>query len=116
SVILDLRRDGSQQQFWELAFGKRPSEELFAIDDDQECMTNLAETPEYQKVKQALKQQLEAELKAQQDPRMTGKGGVFEAYQYSDPRTRNFYERYMGGEPLKAGWVNKTDFEAAPLD
>ncbi|QDV20953.1 Sulfatase [Gimesia panareensis] len=116
TAILDLRRDGKHQQFWQLAFGKRPAEELFAIDSDQECMQNLADNPQYQKVKQELKQQLETELKAQQDPRMSGKGGVFEAYQYSDPRTRSFYERYMSGEPLKAGWVNKSDFESGPLD
>ena len=23
----------------------------------------------------------------------------------------NFYERYMGGEDIKAGWVNESDFE-----
>lgn len=115
TVILDLRREG-REQLWQLAFGKRPAEELFAISDDQECLKNLAEVPEYQQVKQELKQQLETELKAQQDPRMSGKGGVFEAYQYSDPRTRNFYERYMQGKPLKAGWVNQSDFESGPLD
>lgn len=116
TAILDLRRDGTQQKFWELAFGKRSSEELYVIRDDPECMQNLAERPEYQKVKQNLKQQLHTELQAQQDPRMAGNGGVFEAYQYSDPRTRNFYERYIKGEPLKAGWVNQTDFESGPLD
>ena len=28
----------------------------------------------------------------------------------------NFYERYMRGEKLRAGWVNPTDFEKKPLD
>jgi hypothetical protein len=28
----------------------------------------------------------------------------------------NFYERYMKGEKITAGWVSPTDFEKAPLD
>ena len=57
-----------------------------------------------------------AELKAQDDPRMFGRGGVFEAYPYADDGLRGFYERYMGGEKLRAGWVNASDFAPAPLD
>jgi hypothetical protein len=29
---------------------------------------------------------------------------------------RKFYERYMAGERVQAGWVNRGDFEKAPLD
>lgn len=28
---------------------------------------------------------------------------------------RNFYERYMCGEAVKAGWVEETDFERHPM-
>ena len=59
---------------------------------------------------------MHAELTAQKDPRELGNGSVFEAYQYSDARTRNFYQRYMQGEKVKAGWVNESDFESQPLD
>jgi len=41
---------------------------------------------------------------------------VFESYQYSDARTRNFYQRYMQGEKIRAGWVSESDFESGPLD
>ena len=34
----------------------------------------------------------------------------------TDAGLRGFYERFMGGEKLKAGWVNDTDFAPAPLD
>jgi hypothetical protein len=47
---------------------------------------------------------------------MFGRGNVFEEYPYADAGLRNFYERYMGGEKLTAGWVNRTDFAPAPLD
>ncbi|WP_299461773.1 sulfatase [uncultured Gimesia sp.] len=116
TAILQLRREGQDVQFWTWAFGKRQAEELYAIQDDPECMKNLAASPEFQILKNSLKQQLQEELTAQQDPRALGNGAVFEGYQYSDPRTRHFYERYMKGEPVKAGWVNESDFESGPLD
>ncbi len=79
-------------------------------------MQNLATLPAYQEQKESLKKQLQDELTAQRDPRVFGNGLVFEKYQYSDPRMRGFYERYMQGEKVKAGWVNETDFESGPLD
>ena len=50
SVILQLRRDGKQADFWEWAFGRRPAEELYAISEDPECMRNLAALPAHQGV------------------------------------------------------------------
>jgi N-sulfoglucosamine sulfohydrolase len=41
---------------------------------------------------------------------------VFDEYRYSSSATDQFYERYMSGEKLRAGWVNESDFEAGPLD
>jgi hypothetical protein len=57
-----------------------------------------------------------AELKAQGDPRMFGQGAIFDRYPHSNTAHVNFYERYMKGEKLNAGWVSPTDFEKAPLD
>jgi N-sulfoglucosamine sulfohydrolase len=54
---------------------------------------------------------MERELKAQGDPRMFGKGDVFDKYEYSNSEQLHFYERFRRGEKLKAGWVNETDFE-----
>lgn len=116
TTILNLRRAGKQESFWTWAFGRRKAEELYSIQDDPECLQNLAALPKFQAIKNALKQQLQEELIAQKDPRALGKGAVFEGYQYSDARTRNFYQRFMKGEKVKAGWVNETDFEAGPLD
>ena len=47
---------------------------------------------------------------------MFGKGEVFEQYPYADERNRGFYERFLKGEKLTAGWVNKSDFETVPPD
>jgi len=89
---------------------------LFQIDNDPDCMDNLAIHPEYQAMKEELKAQMYEELKAQGDPRILGNGHIFDEYVYSQDNMRGFYERYMSGEEIKAGWVNESDFEKAPLD
>ncbi len=42
---------------------------------------------------------------------MFGKGYIFDEYIYADKKSRNFYERYIKEEKIKAGWVNESDFE-----
>jgi hypothetical protein len=64
----------------------------------------------------SLKNQMFAKLKAEGDPRMEGKGNLFDEYLHSNKANINFYDRYMKGEILKAGWVNPSDFEKKPLD
>jgi len=114
--VLNGRRDGSALEYWEWCFGRRVGEELFYLENDPLCLNNLADNPAFTKLKESLRDQMERELKEQGDPRLFGNGGVFEAYPYSDPKTQGFYERYLSGESLNAGWVNDSDFEDAPLD
>jgi len=111
SDILTLRRSGKDAKPWELCFGKRPEEELYNLKSDPDCVKNLAASPEYSKVREKLKGRMETELKAQGDPRMSGNGAVFDKYPYSQRSMKDFYNRYMKGEKLRAGWVNKSDFE-----
>ncbi len=101
--------------FWQWNFGKRPIEELYHVASDMGCMKNLAQLAEASEQKAEMIRQLEAELRAQEDPRILGKGDVFNRYIYSAEGTRGFYERFMQGEKLKAGWVSPTDFEKTPL-
>ncbi len=110
TVVLNLRREGKREDYWHMNFGKRPSEELYNIKNDSDCMRNLAEDSAYGDALQDMKEQLFSLLKEQQDPRALGKGDVFEQYPYMG-KERGFYERYMGGEALNAGWVEKSDFE-----
>jgi N-sulfoglucosamine sulfohydrolase len=67
-------------------------------------------------VRAQLQQQLFDELKTQGAPRMSGQGSVFEQYPYAQENVRNFYERHMRGEKVKAGWVRLTDFEKERLE
>ncbi|WP_229238716.1 sulfatase [Dyadobacter sp. Leaf189] len=111
TVLLKAKRAGEDQERWNLSFGKKGAEELYNYLKDPDAMTDLAKDPAYAKVKNALRTQLEKELKSQNDPRMFGKGDVFDSYPFAEPASRNFYERYMKGEKMKAGWVNASDFE-----
>lgn len=112
--VLKTRLVPQQKRYWELCFGMRPGEELYDLKTDPDALANLAGRKEFLEVKNRLNQQLFAELKQQQDPRMLGQGEIFDKYPYAEERVRGFYERYMKGEKIKAGWVSDTDFEKPP--
>ena len=115
TVILNQRRNG-EYHFWNLNFGKRPQEELFDLKLDVDCVDNLAMSDQHLEIKDELKAQLFSELKEQGDPRMFGKGEIFDNYPYSGKTTDNFYQRYKSGEKIRAGWVSAGDFEKENLD
>lgn len=115
SLVLEMRRQGSNQDFWDLCFGRRPPEELYDLSSDPDCVNNLAGQRTHSEKMAALKKQLFSELKTQGDPRMSGNGNVFDSYRYSGASTDNFYDRFMSGEKIKAGWVKPTDFEKEPI-
>ena len=108
---LKARHDPETRHFWQWSFGKRPAEELYHIAQDPDCLNNLADQPEHEQRKAALRAQMEAELKAQGDPRMFGNGHIFDDYQVSNPTQVGFYERFMEGDPVKAGWISQTDID-----
>ena len=115
TAILNLRRSGSNAEYWKLAFGQRPSIELFDVGSDPDCLRNLAGNPEHQALVQRMRGQLLAELKAEGDPRALGYGNIFDHYQYAEPGGRNFHEKFTNGIAPDASWINKSDFETQPF-
>ncbi len=114
TLILDRGRKDRSDKFWRLNFGMRPDEELFDLGSDPHCVHNLAGESVHERRQAAMRGEMEAVLKKQNDPRMSGGGKVFDDYEPTNQA--GFYERYMRGDPsAKAGWVNETDFEKAPL-
>ena len=75
-----IEEKGEKDRFWQLAFGKRPAEELFDLARDPDCVTNLAGEPVHRGRAAAMKEKLFAQLKLQNDPRVLGKGDVFDNY------------------------------------
>jgi N-sulfoglucosamine sulfohydrolase len=114
TLILENGRKDRGDPFWKLCFGKRPQTELYDLSKDPDCVTNLAGNPEHAARMVAMERFMRGKLTEQGDPRMSGKGDVFDAY----PPTGNpgFYESYMKGERPPVNWVNPGDFERAPLD
>lgn len=110
--ILELRRSGSDDSYWQLSFGKRGPEELYNLDDDPACIRNLAADLEYAPAKEALAAQLVEELKAQEDPRMFGQGDVFDAFPNAT-RWAGYYEKFQAGEIEVAGWISESDIDPA---
>ncbi|NBC64148.1 MAG: sulfatase-like hydrolase/transferase [Bacteroidetes bacterium] len=115
SFILDHRTTAGMYHYWQWNFGKRPFEELYNISQDPNCLHNLADDPAYSDQKNHLAEDLYRKLKEQNDPRVMGRGYVFEAFPYMDRGTQNFYQRFMNGEEMNTGWVNDSDFETEPL-
>lgn len=115
SFILDAHRKNPADRFWAMSFGLRPSEEFYDLKSDPYCLRNLASDSTTAALKMKLHDQLRAELGKQGDPRMEGKGAIFDNYTHANSGHVGFYERFMAGEKLKTPWVNPTDYEPKPL-
>ena len=67
-------------EYFELAYSKRPAEQLYDIKKDPGCVNNIAGINDYASIKSDLHQILMDELTKQGDPRVLGNGDVFESY------------------------------------
>ena len=115
SIILDGHRLNPNDRFWALCFGMRTRQELYDLKHDPDFVRNVAGAAEYAEQQKQLHDQLLSELKQQADPRMEGKGGVFDSYLHAQPGHVGFYERFLSGEKIGTGWVKTTDYEKAPV-
>ncbi len=77
-------------RYFHLAVDKRPPEELYDIKSDPGCLNDLSNNPAYLKTKTTLKGKLKAYLKNTGDPRVLGKGEVFETYPRTEGILRDF--------------------------
>lgn len=111
TALLNANRNQVRQDLWQLSFGKKPEEELYQIDIDPFSINNLAFDANYNDLKNELRSQMEQELKAQKDPRMSGQGDLFDQYPYSKSGISHFFERFINGEKMKTGWIEDSDFE-----
>lgn len=114
SLILEMGRKDRTDKYWRLNFGMRPAEELYDLSLDADCAHNLAAESIHTQRISTLRTRMESLLKAQGDPRMDGRGQIFD--EYTPTNGDGFYEQFVRGEKPKAGWVSETDFEPAPLE
>ncbi|WP_442506761.1 sulfatase-like hydrolase/transferase [Novipirellula sp. SH528] len=91
---------GEDSKYWKLALGKRGAEELYDVEKDPECITDLSENPEYAQQMAALKKELFEQLTQQGDLRMTGDGDWYDGSEnpYFTESERDFYQRMSEGK------------------
>ena len=68
--MIHHREDHDVEPLYELAFGKRPREELYDLNEDPHYMNNVADAPAYANVRSQLEGRLIDVLRAQHDPRL----------------------------------------------
>ncbi|MCY4015476.1 MAG: sulfatase [Gammaproteobacteria bacterium] len=68
--MIHHREDHDVEPLYELAFGKRPREELYDLNEDPHYMNNVADDPAYANVRSQLEGRLIDVLRAQDDPRL----------------------------------------------
>lgn len=114
SLLLRRHRADPTDPFWALCFGKRGGEELYELTRDPDCVHDLSAAASARHLRERMRSRMERDLRAQNDPRMTGGGDIFDRYPHANPAHTNFHDRYLRGEPLRAGWVDASDFEPQP--
>lgn len=68
--LIAHRKEEAYRAFYDFAFGKRPAEELYAVQNDPDQVQNLASDPNYATIKATLREQLFSELEKTNDPRL----------------------------------------------
>ena len=80
--LYEHRDEPGVREQYELCFGKRPAEELYDLRTDSNQIKNVASDAGYADAKARLAAQLESELRATDDPRISGDGDAFDKYPY----------------------------------
>lgn len=76
------RDDAKMRPLFDLAFGKRPAEELYDVRNDPDNVRNLAGDPRHAADLAKIAARLTAHLRATGDPRETGKPARWDEYPY----------------------------------
>jgi arylsulfatase A-like enzyme len=93
---------GPGDRFYDLALAKRGAEELYDLEKDPACAHNLADDPALTDAKGKLWNDLQTALRQQQDPRILGRGEVFDSYPSVAPRNRSWDAFMNRGKPATA--------------
>lgn len=107
--LVDHRNDPMWQPTFELAYGKRPAEELYDLKVDPQQVNNLAADPGYQAVRDTLRNRLLNELRQTGDPRLVDDGAFFENPPLAGPPAGSRGEDAATPQQLRSGQLNVND-------
>ncbi len=91
NYILANRSEPGIDKMFEMAFNKRPAEELYDLNNDPNQMNNIAFDESYGEIKQKLADQLNNYLVNTKDPRVLGQDIIWDSTAYYE--TRDFKPR-----------------------
>jgi hypothetical protein len=83
--LVGQRNDPQWKALFNMAYGKRPREELYDLKSDPHQMTNVAGLEKYAEIRRDLEAKLMDELKRTADPRLIDDGKFFETPPMSGP-------------------------------
>ena len=83
--LVGQRNNSQWRALFNLAYGKRPREELYDLKSDPHQVVNVAADPNYAKVRADLQQRLMDELRRTGDPRLVDDGRFFETPPLAGP-------------------------------
>jgi len=81
------RNDPKLKRYYDLSFAKRPAEELYDLKNDPGQVVNVADEPQYRRTRIQLAVRLAQALIEMEDPRLDGRGALFDS------------QPYLGGSP-----------------
>lgn len=79
-------------EYYEMSFGKRPREALYAVKTDPDNVKDLARDPKYAEIKRKLREKMEELLRSEGDPRMLGHADFFDTIEYTGPKVHSWSE------------------------
>lgn len=103
ALLLEKSMNRKIHPYYLLAFGRRPSEELYDMISDPDQLTNLANNSKYTKLKNQLKRRMNQYLKKTGDPRQNGKT-PWDQYPFMDQTIfeyPNWKTQGMADQPIK---------------
>jgi len=107
---IKARKISGMVKYWQKKKKKRESDELYDVSMDPYCLKNLIKDPKMSLIKDQLRNELLDRLKDQHDPRVLGKGDIFDEYPYSGTE-KGFYEKWKSGNFTVPSWINASDME-----
>jgi len=110
-----LERRNELADLFQITYARRPSEELYRVEEDLGCLQNLADDPDCAGARRELSETLGAVLQSQGDPRVMGFGDIFDSYPHYAPQQPSIGGFKQHGDYNPAFWRLAQEQCAWPL-